>query len=122
VLVAGVFARFVAIRLRRAGMHAMGAAGWAVAILCASSAPTLASVVPGRLGAEGVLRQPGEVLPLRAELSGPVRVLVSANVPEGAFTAFSLRAGTAATRGSAATIAPITERRSSHTAKRPRLR
>lgn len=92
VLVAAVLAGFVYRRLRAAGITRPPAAGWALALLCASVAPPLMSLFPGRLLADSVLTSPGEVTRLPPATGGSVRVLVSAPIPDGAYVSFSLRA------------------------------
>lgn len=90
VLSSAVLGVFVGRRLRP-GRAAVRALGWGVAILFASAAPTLVSVFPGPLLADGELHSPGDSVPLPPTARGRVRILVSAPLPHKAFMSFVLR-------------------------------
>jgi hypothetical protein len=88
-----ILAAYVALRLREAGDHAAGYLAWPLALFLAAAIPLLQSIVPGRLVAEGSLSQRGDAVPLPSGLHGAVRVLASADLPEGSLLHFSIQAG-----------------------------
>lgn len=94
-----LLAAAVARQLRTGGMTIAKSLAWMVALLVAAAAPLLLSLFPGRLVAEGTIARAGDGFRLDPGLHGPVRVLVSAPLPEGSRLGFSLRLGPEALEG-----------------------
>jgi hypothetical protein len=88
-----LLAGFITLRLRDSGRRAATFLPWTLALVVAAAAPMLHSMFPGRLLAEGSLSQKGDAVPLPSGLHGAVRVLASADLPEGSLLHFSIQAG-----------------------------
>lgn len=94
-----LFAAAVARQMRARGMSIAKSLAWRVALVVAAAAPLLLSLFPGRLVAEATIARAGDGFRLAPGLHGPVRVLVSAPLPEGSRLGFSLRLGPEALEG-----------------------